>query len=171
MSEKKRSMWATRGTFILAAIGSAVGLGNAWRFPGLAAKHGGGTFLLVYLVAMIVMGIPLLMMEVSIARKLHKGAGECLRGVNKKMEFVGWSATANAFVIVTYYSVVFAWVLMMIFGALKFVGMTGDSEAASNVFANLTQTTWSVPAAASDWGIPIPDLVSCSLAVNVLLYP
>ena len=47
------------------------------------------------------------------------------------MEFVGWSATANAFVIVTYYSVVFAWVLMMIFGALKFVGMTGDSEAAS----------------------------------------
>ena len=77
MSEKKRSMWATRGTFILAAIGSAVGLGNAWRFPGLAAKHGGGTFLLVYLVAMIVMGIPLLMMEVSIARKLHKGTGEC----------------------------------------------------------------------------------------------
>ena len=95
MSEKKRSTWASRGTFILAAIGSAVGLGNAWRFPGLAAKHGGGTFLLVYLVAMFVMGIPLLMMEVSIARKLHKGAGDSMRGVCKNMEFVGWSATAN----------------------------------------------------------------------------
>ena len=50
MAEKSRDSWASRGTFILASIGSAVGLGNAWRFPGLAAKHGGGTFLLVYLV-------------------------------------------------------------------------------------------------------------------------
>ena len=170
MAEKKRNMWATRGTFILAAIGSAVGLGNAWRFPGLAAKHGGGTFLLVYLVAMFVMGLPLLMMEVSIARKLHKGAGECMRGVSKKMEFVGWSATANAFVIVTYYSVVFAWVLMMIFGALKFAGMTGDSEAASNVFATLTQTTWGVPAAASDWVIPIPVLIALVIAWLLMYY-
>ena len=61
---EKRGMWNSRFTFILAAVGSAVGLGNAWRFPGLAAKHGGGTFLLVYLLAMLVMGIPLLMMEV-----------------------------------------------------------------------------------------------------------
>lgn len=166
MSEKKRSTWATRGTFILAAIGSAVGLGNAWRFPGLAAKHGGGTFLLVYLVAMFVMGLPLLMMEVSIARKLHRGAGECMRGVSKKMEFVGWSATANAFVIVTYYSVVFAWVLMMIFGALKFAGMTGDSEAASNVFANLTQTTWDV----TGYTIPIPVLIALVLAWLLMYY-
>ena len=67
---QKRNTWSSRFTFILAAVGSAVGLGNAWRFPGLAAKHGGGTFLLVYLVAMLVMGIPLLMMEIAIARKL-----------------------------------------------------------------------------------------------------
>lgn len=170
MKEKKRSTWATRGTFILAAIGSAVGLGNAWRFPGLAAKHGGGTFLLVYLVAMFVMGLPLLMMEVSIARKLHKGAGECMRGVSKKMEFAGWSATANAFVIVTYYSVVFAWVLLMIVGAFKFAGMVGDSEAASSVFANLTQTTWDVPHTLSDWGIPIPVLIALVLAWLLMYY-
>lgn len=166
MGEKNRSTWATRGTFILAAIGSAVGLGNAWRFPGLAAKHGGGTFLLVYLVAMFVMGLPLLMMEVSIARKLHKGAGECMRGVCKKMEFAGWSATANAFVIVTYYSVVFAWVLMMVVGALKFAGMTGDTEAASNVFANLTQTTWDV----TGYSIPIPVLLSLVVAWLLMYY-
>ena len=66
---EKRGMWSSRFTFILAAIGSAVGLGNAWRFPGLAAKHGGGTFLLVYLFAMLAMGIPLLMMEIAVARK------------------------------------------------------------------------------------------------------
>ena len=138
----KRDTWASRTTFILAAVGSAVGLGNAWRFPGLAAKHGGGTFLLVYLVALFLIGIPLLMMEVSIARKFHKGAGESMRGISKKMEFVGWSATANAFVIVTYYAVVFAWVLLMVVYALKFAGMTGDAEAASKVFENATQTTW-----------------------------
>ena len=140
MKEQKRATWSSRATFILAAIGSAVGLGNAWRFPGLAAKHGGGTYLFVYLIAMFAIGIPLLMMEVSIARKFHKGAGESLRGINKKMEFVGWSATANAFVIVTYYSIVFAWVLMMVVYSLKFAGMTGDATAASQVFANATQT-------------------------------
>ena len=86
---EKRGMWSSRLTFILAAVGSAVGLGNAWRFPGLAAKHGGGTFLVVYLLAMLVMGIPLLMMEISIARKFRRGAIESMRGIGKKWEFVG----------------------------------------------------------------------------------
>ena len=105
---EKRGSWGSRLTFILASVGSAVGLGNAWRFPGLAAKHGGGTFLLVYLVAMLVLGVPLFMMEVAISRKLRKGAIESMRGINKKAEPIGWAATSNAFVIVTYYSVVFA---------------------------------------------------------------
>ena len=63
-----REKWSSRSAFILAAIGSAVGLGNAWRFPGLAAKYGGGAFLFVYLLAMLVIGIPLLMMEISARR-------------------------------------------------------------------------------------------------------
>ena len=62
-----RDKWSSRSTFILAAIGSAVGLGNAWRFPGLASKYGGGAFLFVYLLAMLVIGIPLLMVEISVA--------------------------------------------------------------------------------------------------------
>lgn len=157
---KKRDTWASRGTFILAAIGSAVGLGNAWRFPGLAAKHGGGTFLFVYLIALFAMGIPLLMMETSIARKLRKGAPESLRGINKKTEFVGWAATANAFVIATYYAVVFAWVLLMIFCSLKFSDMTQNSEAAKNVFFDVTQTTGLI----SGLAIPIPVLISLLLA-------
>lgn len=164
--EKKRDMWASRSTFILASIGSAVGLGNAWRFPGLAAKHGGGTFLLVYLVALFLIGIPLLMMEISIARKFHKGAGESMRGINRKMEFVGWAATANAFVIVTYYAIVFAWVLLMVFGALKFAGMTGDVQSASQVFANLTQTTWDV----KGYTIPLPIFISALVAWGAIYY-
>ena len=151
MAEKSRDSWASRGTFIIATIGSAVGLGNAWRFPGLAAKHGGGTFLLVYLVALFVIVIPLLMMEISIARKLHKGAGEAMRGVNKKAEFIGWAATGNAFVIVTYYAVVFAWVLLMVVYSVKFGKMTGDAGAASQVFFDATQTTGIIKGAKIPW--------------------
>ncbi len=160
MGDHKRDTWASRGTFILAAVGSAVGLGNAWRFPGLAAKHGGGTFLFVYLIALFAIGIPLLMMEVSIARKFHKGAGESMRGINRKTEFIGWAATSNAFVIVTYYAVVFAWVLLMLAYSYKFAGMTGDTEAASNLFAEVTQTSWDV----TGYSIPIPVLVAFVVA-------
>ncbi len=163
---KQRDTWASRSTFILAAIGSAVGLGNAWRFPGLAAKHGGGTFLLVYLVALFAMGIPLLMMETSIARKFRKGAIESMRGINKKAEFIGWAATSNAFVIVTYYSVVFAWVLLMVFCSGQFADMTGNSEAASQVFFNVTQTTGLI----SGISIPIPVLVALIAAWGLIYF-
>ncbi len=162
---EKRGMWSSRFTFILAAVGSAVGLGNAWRFPGLAAKHGGGTFLLVYLLAMLVMGIPLLMMEVSIARKFRKGAIESMRGIKKRFEPIGWAATSNAFVIVCYYSVVFAWVILMFFNSWQFAGMTGNSEAASNLFFELTQTTGVIE------GTSIPgELLLCLLIAWGLIF-
>ena len=156
---EKRGMWSSRFTFILAAIGSAVGLGNAWRFPGLAAKHGGGTFLLVYLFAMLAMGIPLLMMEIAVARKFRKGAIESMRGIGKKWEPVGWAATSNAFVIVCYYSVVFAWVILMFFNSWQFAGMTHDNEAAGNLFMKLTESTAAIE------GSSIPGIVLLCLLV------
>ncbi len=132
--EKKREGWGSRFTFILAAIGSAVGLGNAWRFPGLAAKFGGGAFLLVYILAMVVLGFPLLMMELAIGRKMRSGAPGTFKGINKKFEAVGWAGVGNAFFIVCYYAVVLAWVLFMIVASFKFGGMTGDPAAAGGVF-------------------------------------
>ena len=140
MSEtKERGSWNSRFTFILAAIGSAVGLGNAWRFPGLCAKYGGGAFLLVYLVMMLIMGVPLLMMEIAIGRKAHRGAPNALKSMNKKFEFIGWCGTTNAFFIVTYYAVVFAWVILMTICCFKFGQFTGAADAASkasNIWAN-----------------------------------
>ncbi len=144
MKEQKRATWASRSTFILAAIGSAVGLGNAWRFPGLVAKHGGGAFILAYILAMLVIGIPLLMMEISVGRKTRQGAPGALRAMNKKLEPIGWAATANAFVIAVYYAVVFAWVIMMAIFSYKFAGITGVADAntqAKGIWANLIQTT------------------------------
>ncbi|MBU0936438.1 MAG: sodium-dependent transporter [Spirochaetes bacterium] len=140
----ERSKWSSRSAFVLAAIGSAVGLGNAWRFPGLAAKHGGGAFLLVYLIAMLVMGVPLLMMEIAIGRKMKQGAAGSMRGLNKKLEPIGWAAVANAFVISVYYAAVFAWVLLMVVKSIDFAGMTGDTVAASQLWLTTIKTTGAV---------------------------
>ncbi|MCR5755239.1 MAG: hypothetical protein K6G30_10585 [Acetatifactor sp.] len=161
MSTKQKGRWSSRLTFILAAVGSAVGLGNAWRFPGLMAVHGGAAFLIAYLIAMVVMGVPLLTMEIALGPRMHAGAIGAIRAVNKKMEPVGWAATANAFLIVTYYSVVFAWVLMMCGISYKFAGMVGNTEAASGLFLSTIQTTGTT----SGWTtIPVIVVVALALA-------
>ena len=137
-----REKWSSRSAFILAAIGSAVGLGNAWRFPGLAAKYGGGAFLFVYLLAMIVIGIPLLMMEISVARHTRRGAPGSMRAMNKHTEGIGWLAVSNGIGISIYYAAVFAWVILMFFMSFKFAGMTGDTDAASTLWSDTIKTTW-----------------------------
>ena len=137
-----REKWSSRSAFILAAIGSAVGLGNAWRFPGLAAKYGGGAFLFVYLIAMLVVGIPLLMMEISVARYTRQGAPGSMRALNKKTEGIGWIAVSNGIGISIYYAAVFAWVILMFVMSYKFFGMSGNTEAASSLWAETIKTTW-----------------------------
>ena len=141
MSGKKRGQWNSSFTFILASVGSAVGLGNAWRFPGLAAKYGGGTFILVYLVMLIILGIPLLMMEISIGRKTQCGAINAVGSLNKKFQWIGWSATVNSFVIVTYYAVVFGWVILMALISPTFAKLTGNPEAAGKLWLDTIKTT------------------------------
>ena len=141
MAGEKRGRWNSSFTFILASVGSAVGLGNAWRFPGLAAKYGGGTFIIVYLIMMIIMGIPLLMMEISMGRRTQCGAIHAIGSLNKKFQWIGWSATINAFVIVTYYAVVFGWVILMALISSKFSGLTGNPEAAGKLWLETIQTT------------------------------
>ena len=137
-----REKWSSRTTFILAAVGSAVGLGNAWRFPGLAAKHGGGAFLLVYLAAMLVIGIPLLAVEIAIGRKIRSGAAGSMRAINKKAEGIGWIAVSNGFFISIYYAVVFAWVILMFFLSYKFAGFTtGNPDDAAGLWASTIKTT------------------------------
>lgn len=137
-----REKWSSRGSFILASIGSAVGLGNAWRFPGLCATHGGGAFLIAYVICMVILGIPLLMMETAIGRKTRGGAPKAMRAVNKKAEAVGWAAVANAFVILTYYAVVFAWCILMCVLSYKFATDASTTEAAKNLWSDSIGTTW-----------------------------
>lgn len=137
-----RDKWSNRGAFILASIGSAVGLGNAWRFPGLCAKYGGGAFLFSYLICMIIFGIPLLMMETAIGRKTRGGVPKALRTINKKAEPIGWASVANAFVILTYYAVVFAWCIMMCFLAYKFATTNTTPDTASTLWMDSIGATF-----------------------------
>lgn len=107
----KRENWSWRGAFIFAVLGSAVGLGNAWRFPYMVAQNGGGAFLIPYIFALLTAGIPLMMLEFGIGHKYLGAPPIAYRRANKKMEMVGWWGNAASFVIITYYGVVMAWAI------------------------------------------------------------
>jgi neurotransmitter:Na+ symporter, NSS family len=106
MLEEQRESWGSRGAFILAAIGSAVGLGNLWAFPYKVYSYGGGAFLIPYILAMIVVGIPLLTLELSLGHFTQRAAPISFRNMHKRLEFVGWWGLLLAFIIITYYPVI-----------------------------------------------------------------
>ena len=95
----KRETWGSRSNFIFAAIGSAVGLGNAWRFAGQVYQNGGGAFLLPYIIAIFAIGIPVLMMELAIGKKYQLGAPSAFAKMNKNFEWIGWAGIIIAFVV------------------------------------------------------------------------
>lgn len=109
--EKKRSSFSGKLGFILAAAGSAVGLGNLWRFPYLAAKYGGGIFLLVYLILAVTFGFTLMIAEVAIGRKTGLSAIGAFRKLNRKYSFIGYLASLVPIIILPYYSVIGGWVV------------------------------------------------------------
>lgn len=109
--EKQRGSFTNKLGFVLAAAGSAVGLGNLWRFPYLAAKHGGGIFLLVYLVLAVTFGFALMITEIALGRKTHLSAIGAFASLNKKCGFIGYLACIVPFIITPYYCVIGGWVL------------------------------------------------------------
>jgi NSS family neurotransmitter:Na+ symporter len=104
-----REQWGTRLGFLLAAIGSAVGLGNIWRFPYVAWESGGGAFFVPYLFALLTAGIPLLVLEYTIGHRFRGSAPLSLRRLNRKAEWIGWWQIVVCFFIASYYAVVIAW--------------------------------------------------------------
>ncbi|MCF8012176.1 MAG: sodium-dependent transporter [Clostridiales bacterium] len=106
-----REQWGTRAGFILAAVGSAIGLGNIWRFPYMAAENGGGAFLIPYLFALLTAGIPIIIMEFAIGHKFSGAAPATFSRINKKWEWLGWWQTLVGFTISIYYIVIISWAL------------------------------------------------------------
>jgi len=116
---ESRSQWGTRAGFIMAAVGSAIGLGNIWRFPAVAYENGGGAFFIPYLFALLTAGIPMLIMEFTMGHKYRGSAPLTFRRLSKKTEFIGWWGVLVSFVISTYYSVIIAWAISYTFFSFK----------------------------------------------------
>ena len=130
--EQKRSGFSGKLGFVLAAAGSAVGLGNIWRFPYLAAKYGGGMFLLVYILLAITFGFTLMVAEISIGRKSQLSAVSAFAKFNRKFAFLGYLASAVPIIILPYYSVIGGWVTKYLVAFCS-----GDmSEAAKDGYFN-----------------------------------
>ena len=108
--KKQRASWSGKWAFILAAAASAVGLGNMWRFPYLAAKYGGGTFLLTYVVLVFTFGVSLLLLETALGRKTGQSSIGAFKAFGKKYAFIGILASAVPFIITPYYCIIGGWV-------------------------------------------------------------
>jgi len=108
----KRDQWSSNLGFLLAAIGSAVGLGNIWRFPYVAYENGGGAFLIPYFIALFTAGIPILMLEFALGHKKQASSPKAFKRIDTKWEWIGWwSVLFVMFGIVAYYIVVIGWTL------------------------------------------------------------
>ena len=107
--EQKREQWGSKIGFIIAAVGSAVGLGNIWRFPYIAYSNGGGAFLIPYFFAIFTAGIPLLILEYGMGHKFKGSTPLAIAKANKKWEWLGWWPTISAFIILCYYSMILSW--------------------------------------------------------------
>lgn len=107
----QRQTWTSNRGFILAAIGSAVGLGNIWRFPGVAYDSGGGAFLIPYLIALVTAGLPILFLDYAIGQRYRGSAPLALRRLWRRAEVIGWFQTMLLFIISVYYAAVIAWAL------------------------------------------------------------
>ncbi len=125
--EEKRSSFTGKIGFVLAAAGSAVGLGNIWRFPYLAAKYGGGIFLLVYIALSVTFGFSLMVAEIAIGRKTGQSPVGAFRLLDKRFSFVGVLAAVVPAIILPYYSVIGGWVMKYIAGFV-----TGQGSAMAN---------------------------------------
>ncbi len=126
-----RSSFTGKIGFVLAAAGSAVGLGNIWRFPYLAAKYGGGMFLLVYILLAITFGFALMVAEVAIGRKTQLSAIGAFKALDKRFSFIGVLAAIVPIIILPYYSVIGGWVTKYFFG---FISGASSSMAADTYF-------------------------------------
>ncbi|MBN4046421.1 sodium-dependent transporter [bacterium AH-315-P15] len=135
--------WSSRFAFVMATVGAAVGLGNFWRFPYQAGENGGGAFVLVYILVVLVIAIPLVMAELLIGRRGQLSAVGSARAVGKEQggtglwSIIGWVGMIASFLILTFYSVIAGWVMAYIPAAITHNAFSGGQEVVNQVFSDL----------------------------------
>ncbi len=166
-----RDRWPSRIAFIYAAIGCAVGLGNVWRYPYLAHKFGGGAFLIPYLIALFVAGIPLLILEFALGQKIQKGAVDSLAAIKKKLSGLGWWALFTAFIVISYYVAVMAWSFIYLFVS---PGVQWSADPETYFFSNVLQISdglsENVSGAFASIGGVVPAIFIALLVSWILIY-
>lgn len=178
--------WNSKVGFIVSAIGSAVGLGNLWRFPYVAATHGGGAFLLPYFIAIITAGIPILIMEYTIGKTYRGGAPAAFARLNQKFEWLGWAQVMISFMIFIYYLAIVVWTLSYVgfsftqawgkdptsFFSKTFLGVTANAHTLGGVQTNLILpfiVVWILAAVIMYRGISRGVEKVCKIGLPVLL--
>jgi len=145
-AHRGRLQWSSRFGFILAATGSAIGLGNVWKFPYITGVYGGGAFVLVYIGCVIIVGLPLMIAELMIGRRAQQnpvGAFQVLHRERSPWQLVGWLGVASGFVILSFYSVIAGHALAYVFRSIA--GFEGTAEQIQGQYTALKNSAgWSV---------------------------
>jgi len=137
------SEWSSRFAFILAATGSAVGLGNIWKFPYITGENGGGAFVLVYLLCVAVLGIPIMIAEIMLGRRGRQSPINTMQtlaaeaGADSRWHYLGWLGMIAGFLILAYYSVIAGWAMAYIFKAFFGSFFSSDAADIKALFDNL----------------------------------
>ena len=135
-------MWSNRWLFVLAAAGSAVGLGNIWKFPYMAGENGGGAFVLIYLICVAFVGIPIMISEVMLGRAGRASPINTMRKITKQANrkngwvFIGWMGVLAGFLILSYYAVIAGWALNYIWLSAQGTFEGVSSQLAAETFNN-----------------------------------
>ena len=165
-SKSPRAQWNSRTGFILAAAGSAVGLGNIWKFPYITGENGGGAFVLVYLACILVVGVPVMMAEVMLGRASRSSAVDAYRKLSdpkSKWVAFGILAVVGAFLLLSYYSTVAGWALHYTYLSLTNAIAGIDAGQAEGLFGDLTGT----PLIGVGWQLAFLAITMCVVAAGV----
>lgn len=133
MENKDRGSWGSKFGFIMAAAGSAIGLGNLWKFPYLAGENGGGAFVVIYLGIVILLGFTMMLGELTVGRATKLNQYNAYKKINPKFGFIGGIGILTGFLILSFYSVVGGWVMKYIFQYIL-GGVSGDKMAFFGAF-------------------------------------
>ena len=114
------SQWQSISTFIFAMVGATIGIGNIWRFSYVFYTNGGGSFFIPYLIAIVIMGLPFLILEYGLGFKFRESFSKLLHDINPKFEIVAWMLVLFVFIVVIYYMVILSWDLIYLFNSFHF---------------------------------------------------
>ena len=150
MSESQHGMWSSRIMFILAAAGSAVGLGNIWRFPYIVGENGGGVFVLTYITCIFLIGVPIMVAEITLGRAGRKSPINTMQDLTARSDswggwqVIGWMGALAGFMILSFYAVIAGWAVAYILEMASGAFNGADGDYANEAFQAFTGNVWAV---------------------------